>query len=224
MIPDTTGAFIALLFFVAPGIIFQVLRERSRPAVEETTAREASRIALSSVVFSLGAALVLSAIRLWKPAWIVDPGAWARGGDAYFKDNYRLIARTVILEVLIAALLAVALAWILQRLRKGGSIKPVGAWYHTFRGELPGSSVPYLSVRLKDGTQYMGTLANYSPDPNMEGRELVLKPPYLRVKPTGDGIAAELDSSWQRVIIAGSAIDVITVAYRSIARAQANES
>ena len=58
MAPDTLGALLAFLVFVAPGLCFELLRERRRPALEQTAFREASRIALTSLLFS-GAALVV---------------------------------------------------------------------------------------------------------------------------------------------------------------------
>jgi Family of unknown function (DUF6338) len=217
VIPEGAGAFVGLLIFVAPGILFEILRERRRPGLEETSFREASRIALSSVAFSLSALLALSLVRLSRPAWMPDPGEWLRLGNGYLKGHYRLIGRAAFLEVGGACVLSLLLSEVLSRTGHGlASIRPISSWYHCFRVERPENTVPYVTVRLKDGTQYMGTLAHYSPDPKMEDRELTLKPPFLKRKGLHDIQAADIATDWQRIIIAAASIDVLTIAYRNI--------
>lgn len=52
MIPQTVGALIGFLIFIAPGVLWELLRERHRPPLDGSTFREAARVALMSVVLS----------------------------------------------------------------------------------------------------------------------------------------------------------------------------
>jgi hypothetical protein len=59
VIPQTILSLVAFLFLVAPGILFELRRERRRPGRKETAFREAARTALASLLFSVAAVLVL---------------------------------------------------------------------------------------------------------------------------------------------------------------------
>jgi uncharacterized membrane protein SpoIIM required for sporulation len=61
VIPQTVLSLVAFLFLVAPGILFELRRERRRPGRKETAFREAARTALAGLLFSVAAVLVLRA-------------------------------------------------------------------------------------------------------------------------------------------------------------------
>ena len=106
MIPQTTAALIGFLFLVAPGIVFEMVQERRRPTLEQSPFREASRVALASLLFSLLALLALAALRTWLPASMPDAGRWLRQGGRYFAANYRLVASFLLAELALAVTLA----------------------------------------------------------------------------------------------------------------------
>lgn len=54
MTPQTMGALAAFLALVAPGIVFELRRERRRARRAETAFREAARVALGSLAFGGG--------------------------------------------------------------------------------------------------------------------------------------------------------------------------
>src|SRR3712207_1635976 len=136
MVPESVLTFIAFLVLVAPGLLFELLRERRRPALEETAFREASRIALASLAFSGLAVCVLAAIRTLQPVWMPDPRAWIAGGRDYLQDHYRLVFTAVVLEVLLALGFAVLCDRLARRNAKGDVVAG-GIWYQLLRAKRP---------------------------------------------------------------------------------------
>src|SRR5688572_19801907 len=68
MTPEGWGSALAFLLFVAPGIAFDLLSRTRRAAAGESTFREVSRVALSSLAFSLPALAVVVVIGSQIPA------------------------------------------------------------------------------------------------------------------------------------------------------------
>jgi Family of unknown function (DUF6338) len=109
VIPQTAAALLAFLFLVAPGIVFENLRERRRPTFDQTTFREVSRVALASLCFS-----VLSLILL--------------EGNGYVQGHYRVVAGFFLAELAVAVALAMATASYLGRGQGLGKV-PVCRFY-----------------------------------------------------------------------------------------------
>jgi hypothetical protein len=193
-----------------PGIVFQLLGERRRPGWEESTARETGRIVLASVVFTGLALLILGVTRAIKPTWMPDPGAWLRQGNEYVQAQYRLVMRTLLIELGIAISFAV-LANMVFRRASNGKLQRVSAWFKLFRVDRPNDAIPYARVQLKNGEVYGGYVLHYSEDLPLSDRELILGPPLKHRMVEGD--PHELDESWQRVTIAGPEIQTIWVSY-----------
>jgi hypothetical protein len=59
VVPQTIGALASFLALVAPGIVFELLRERRRAGARESAFHEASRVAVSSLAFTLAATMIL---------------------------------------------------------------------------------------------------------------------------------------------------------------------
>jgi hypothetical protein len=74
VIPSTTAALVGFLFFVAPGLVWELTRERREPPREGSTFRDASRVALASVVFTTAGVGIIAIGRAWSE-WFVDPSA-----------------------------------------------------------------------------------------------------------------------------------------------------
>jgi Family of unknown function (DUF6338) len=77
---------------------------------------------------------------------------------------------------------------------------------------LPAGAQPFIRVRVEDGTEYCGMLASYTADSEMADRELVPAPPLTRQRPK-DARPSPLAEPWQRVVVPGSAIQDLWVAY-----------
>jgi hypothetical protein len=149
---------LSFLGLVAPGLVFQLLRERRRALRSETAFREASRVALTSFLFTSMSLTILAAVRaLWPPA-APDVGRWLREGTHYFTVEYSLVVRTLLIEVAVACLLAVFADWLLKG-RAHGRIVGSSIWFLLLRRERPKGKIPWLHLRLNEGTDFFGNLA-----------------------------------------------------------------
>lgn len=218
MIPQTILALVGFLFLVAPGLVFEIRRERRRPALEETAFREASRTALASVFFSLLAVTILAGVRARWPEMMPDPGRWLREGNDYLRGSYQTVAWFFVAELILACGLAFGVERVLGW-KRGATIRSVPIWHRVFRQELPSGKereyLPFVGVRLSDGTEYSGLLAGYSTEYRLADRELALAPPLFRRLP-GDTAPHSLSTDWQRLIIRGPEIRDLWVAYRPV--------
>jgi len=212
MVPGSWLAALLFLLLVAPGLLFDRLSERRRAGSPESMFREISRIVLGSLAFSGVAFAALVVVRIVHPAWMPDPRRLLEPKGAYARDHYRLLFRTLVLEASLA--LAAVWAWdaILTRRQGGATIRPVSAWTQVLKRDRPKDHDTYARVRLHDGVVYSGLVAHFSADLEVDGRELVLAPPLA--SSTGDKPTTALPVVYQRVVIRGSAIEVMTVEYR----------
>lgn len=218
MVPQTVLAFVAFLLLVAPGLSFEILRERRRPSLEETAFREASRIALTSLVFTGAAVLLLAIVRALWPEAMPDPGRWLREKQAYVQEEYRLIGRFFLIELV----LALTGAFIADRIfinRAKGKIFSGSVWYHVLRRDRPRGQLPWISVQLKDKTQIAGFLQYYTPGERLQDREISLEPNVegtaLAIR-AEDGTTTALDG-WRSVIVRGDQIVYFKVKYLPMA-------
>ena len=214
MIPETIGALLAFLGLVAPGLVYQLLRERSRASVAETAFREASRVALVSLVLTLATFGVLAVARLIKPTWIADPGRWLRQGNSYFVDNYGLVVRTGVIAITIACLFALAADWIVRQLAPGqGKVSKTSVWFKVLRTDRPKNKVPWIHVHLKSGVDYWGFVGYYSAEMSQLDRELSVTGPDLQYRAMVGGEKRNLDNNWKAVVIPAHEIEYMRVQY-----------
>jgi hypothetical protein len=186
VIPQTVLSLVAFLFLVAPGILFELRRERRRPGRKETAFREAGRTALARLLFSVAAVLaLLVAGRRW-PTLLPDAERWLREGRRYCQAEYGVVVRFLLLELGVALLMAVLTDYAFGA-RQQPTIRPLSSWYRVFRTQLPAGTQPFVRLRVEDGTEYCGMLASYTADPDLADRELVLAPPLTRQRPAAGG-------------------------------------
>ncbi len=216
MIPDTVGAFVALLFLVSPGLLWEQLRERHLPERRQSTFRELSRIALTSVVLNSFALIVFVLIRATGPDLTVDVGAWLLNGDAYLDANCRLVFGTAFTWWL-GVLLLVVLAHSLTAWRGPGTRHDSSAWHEAVRADRPKGKVVWMQVALSDGRSFYGY---YSAAESAEKGPptVVLKGPGLASRPPATDKAPEPDAvdllSWDRVLVPAEEVAFVVMAYR----------
>jgi hypothetical protein len=217
VVPDTTAALASFMLLVAPGIAFELLWEQKRPSQVDSTFREISRVVLASVCFSGLSLVLLSVVRIIKPKWMPDPGAWIRSSAAYVADHYRLVGRAVVVELVLAlTFAAIASMWFSRR--GSGKINPVSVWFQVFRTKAPAGKLPYVRVLTKQNSVYGGVVSDYRTELQLEDRELVLSPPLsFRKTPTDD--VEDIPKAWERVVLTGSQIQVMWVSYIPEAKA-----
>jgi hypothetical protein len=96
MVPTNASAIVAFFLLTAPGVIFELMRERRRPGLSDSVLREASRIILASTVFTCSAFLVLAS--LFHEACCVNGLAWfgcaCRIDDPHRLDGFATLDRT----------------------------------------------------------------------------------------------------------------------------------
>lgn len=214
MIPDTAAALLALLGLVAPGLVYQLRRERRRPSPRQTVLREASRIALTSLIFTVTALILLRVVSEWWDA-LPDLRAWIGDPRSYVAANVDKIAAFLTLEVVLACAIAVAA----ERITAGSldeTIVEDDVWFTVLRRDVPADAARlWLWVTTDDGTQFKGPLRAYSAGAAAADRELVLGgQPMRRLGPTKNP-----DTDWETldaydaVILPASDIRHLAVQY-----------
>lgn len=131
---------------------------------------------------------------------------------SYARDHYRLILRTLVLQASLALTAVWAWDMVLTRGQGGATIRPVSAWTQVLKRDRPKDHDAYVRVRLHGGIIYTGLVADFSPDLEVDGRELILARPLA--SRTGENAMTALPPKYQRVVIRGSEIEVISVDYR----------
>ena len=219
MIPQATITATLLSFFllVAPGIVFQIRRERRRPYVERTAFREASIVALASFVLSGVSLLLLIGVRMLAPDLMPDPGAWLEQGAGYVKEHYPVVSGFLFAQGFLAIGLALVVEEVTGR-EQVASIREVSAWYRLFHEQVPHGTRPFVGVGLTDGSMYFGYVAGYSVEHQPAERELELGGDALfHQRP--DASIRELPSHWERVLIPSSSIRSLWVSYLQLPQA-----
>jgi len=231
--PTSWGGALLFLLLIAPGVLFDLLADRRRAQVKETTLREAGRITLASLVFGGVAFLVVCVLASVLPGAFVWPFAALEADDPVTRYGSPRLAATLGAQTAVA--LGVAWGcnqWLNRRRRlplaasnwrgfftrawwrsgeRPGRIRAVSTWKLVLGENVPEGQFAHVRVRLKSGTVWIGRVGPFSADLETSGRELVLQKP-LSVGPPGK-LPKPLPSSWQVVLLAGDDIDSITVQY-----------
>ncbi|MGD1237500.1 DUF6338 family protein [Mycobacterium seoulense] len=191
MIPQTIVGFFFFLLLVAPGVRYELLRERRRPAINETAFREAARVALYSFGFSFSACVIISLLRIKFRTALFDPVAYNRDSKTYLATSYTAMIWTVVIEVLIAFALVYILDFVfatklhlrfLDRLpaplqkAMSPTIQKHGLWWELFENRFwrKDGKVPLLRIRLSDGSRVAGYLAGYTTYDKLENAEIAV--------------------------------------------------
>jgi hypothetical protein len=223
VVPQTIGALASFLALVAPGIVFELLRERRRAGARESAFHEASRVAVSSLAFTLAATMVLLGLHATTSAWFgwtwfIDVPALVAQPD-YAKRHVALIAYNVVAELALACALALAFDTVLaRRHRQPRTLGKQSAWVKVFREDRPPNTSCWVHVMLEDGTSFFGFLRSYDAAGDPDTREIVLegiKMTYVGEPVSGgDGKKVMvIGQDWERVVIPGSRIKFLRVQY-----------
>jgi Family of unknown function (DUF6338) len=214
VIPDSAAALLALLGLVAPGLVYQSRRERRRPPAVESAFREASRVALTSLVFTVTATTVLViAASSWSA--LPDVSTWLRDPAAYLPDNYTKVGLFLLLELVLACSLAIAFEAVTGGGLRG-NILAGSLWYGVLRRDVPAAATRvWLWIVTKDGTELKGPLRGYTPGESDEVREISIGgAPILRLRPKANATTGwETLDQWDSVVISASEIKYFLVIY-----------
>jgi hypothetical protein len=223
VIPQTLGALAAFLTLVAPGIAFELRRERRRARHQETAFREASRVALGSLVFTVASLLVLTGIQglfaLLGLHLLASPQAWLSSGDGYVREHLALIVVSVAVELALACALAIGFDFLLARRgREQASVRQWTAWTEALRLDRPADTRPWVHIFLESGSSFFGYVRSFTPSGPMGEREIVIEGESLTYqgKPLAGIEEFEkkvIGDTWHRVVIPGAKIAYLRVAY-----------
>jgi hypothetical protein len=223
VVPQTIGALASFLALVAPGIVFELLREQRRAGPKETVFREASRVALSSLAFTVASTAILLGVHAATAKWFgwrlfADPVALVAKPD-YVKQNVALIGWSAVAELVLACALAWAFDLVLaRRRRERRSMGKQSAWVKVFREDRPENTACWVHVMLDDGNSFFGFLRSYDAVGDPDKREIVLEGTrltYIGEPVTGgdEKKTTVIGRDWERVVISGARIRFMRVQY-----------
>jgi hypothetical protein len=201
MVPQTVLGFFFFLLLVAPGVYYQLLRERRNPQIRETAFREAARVALYSFWFSFSASAMIILFRIVFPNllvdFVIDPEAYGNDTQKYINSHTKAIVSTIVLEVLTAFSLVIAVDQIssaklyskfcaklpgpIQNVLRSVStgsrtyeITSHGLWWDMFLA-IPSNEIAWLSIRLTDGSRVSGFFHMCTSYDRFENAEIAIK-------------------------------------------------
>jgi hypothetical protein len=214
VIPANFATLLTFLGLIAPGLVYQVVLERRLPRRVETVFREASRVALTSLVFTVAATVLLLVIqRGWDGAPLPNPSAWAARGNAYFAGHLFLVVTGLAAEVALACLLSATTAVLTTR-KVSATLSPNGAWFQVFRKDRPPRTRPWVHIVLADGGELWGHLRHYTQDDSLSVREIVLGGNTLRWRRSANDDVELIGDRWDAVLVNAGEASMIRVVYQ----------
>ena len=212
MFPSSVAAVVVFLLLVAPGVAFELARQRRRPARQDSAFLEAARVLLAGVTLGLAGICLLGIARLAGPGALVVPSGLIAHTVSYTADNAARVLATVLAYVVVTLTLAVLAA---DCRPYGGSeylIIPDSAWFMSLARYAPEGSAVHLAATTADGTAYLGRKEFFTADPAMNDRELVLQPP-LSYRAPGTSQTLPMADEWHRLILPASNITSLAISY-----------
>ncbi|MCU1685395.1 MAG: hypothetical protein JWQ81_6134 [Amycolatopsis sp.] len=210
MVPSSAASVAVFLLFVVPGTCYELLRNRTLLPVEESAFLQISRILLSGTLFTTISILLIILTKWISPRALLDPFQLLTRGSVYVDGNLGLVTKTIVLQLLVAILLA-ATAADLRLSNRSVRIHRGTALLGVAEIELPDTAQSYLCVHLKSGREIFGYYYGATTDLEAAKRELILQPP-IQISKDGEKPALA-PSHWQRIVIPGSETEYVSVAY-----------
>lgn len=238
MTPTTWLTILSFFFFIAPGLLYDLLAANKRVKRRESAFTEVSRVALVSTLCSASAFILVAGVAAATRAWwnwklLPDPPALIKQGSAYFADHFILVLASFVVLVTVALFFG----WLAYRCihvcgaetqRRNSVISYDSAWREVMllrqppipetEPSPPSRAHVYARVTMKDGAIWAGRVLTYSPDMEVVDRELVLtRPLSFRAKPnstTGTrGPWQEVEKEYVYVILKDAEISYIAIQY-----------
>jgi hypothetical protein len=219
VVPATIGGIVVLVLLVLPGLVFELIRQRRRADRDDSLFVEASRVLVAGLSLGAITATMLALVSLVGPRSIISlSGLFTT--EHWVTDHLLVSGWTAWAYGLVSVTLAALAAAVLPGMNPGGRNHPESGWVTAFdrlprliqeAQQLPTTPVARLSVRLTDGTVYVGDKAEFSVGFAPEGRELLLGGKLLS-RPPG-ATRAEPTAEWHRILLREDQISDILVQY-----------
>jgi hypothetical protein len=156
---------------------------------------------------------VLAAVRAASPGLMPSPGQWLRHPHPYIVEHYRLIIRTLVLEVGLASGLALIAAHVLlPRTWRGTQARPHNTISVVLHETATEPSAPFVQLRTCHGTLFSGLVAAHDHSGPRADRQIALRPP-LAVQRPGDESPHPIPPGWQRVVLPVADVAEMHVAF-----------
>jgi hypothetical protein len=214
VIPTGIATVVAFFFFVIPGLVWELLVERRRPAKAESAFREASRVALVSTPFStISVGIVFAAAWLCDQHWLTVLSSWFTTGKPQSGEAL-IVASLLAVAELGVALLLLGLVWwrVGHRLYGMAKVEKESAWGYAF-GHQPAGHATVATVRTHDGSEYRGQVVGFTNDFDWADREIILTRPLSVSRSPGTLVAMPE----QLVTIPSASISAISSIFVSLA-------
>lgn len=216
--PSTVLALILFLCFVTPGFVFELLRERSRPARQYTTLRETSVIVVASVAFTLPAAIIILLVHVVERSWFPDFYELASRPAQYSASHLpQVIGFIVELIVLGVVFASIADRVIRHRDPPHAMVRNNPTWFELINGQVrpADTKAVIVSAELTNGASIQGAVKAHEPGKDQALAWLVLQP-HSAIKfgiRNPDGTFVDVPSGWAYTLIAGDEIRSANIAY-----------
>src|SRR6266550_1607954 len=220
MVLATVGGVVTLVLLVLPGLVFELIRQRRRAGRQDSAFAEISRVLVVGLVIGAITVTLLAVISLVGPRSLVTLAELTTANRAWLAQHAVALGWTAWAYGIVSVTLAALLETLLPGTDPAGRIHAESGWLTAFdrlprlmRQQLGLTATPIarLSVRLADGTVYLGDRAEFSTDLSLDDRELALAG-ALACQPPGAAEAQPLPD-WHRVLLHGDQIADILVQY-----------
>jgi 3-deoxy-D-manno-octulosonic-acid transferase len=216
--PSTVLALVLFFCFVTPGLVFELLQERSRPARQYSALRETSIIVVASVGFTLPAAIIILLVRLAARPWFPDFYELAVRPAQYSASHLPQVIGFIVELVL----LAVGFAWIADHVLRRrhpphAVIRNNPTWFEMIDGRVrpEDTKAVIVSAELKNGASIQGAVKAHESGKDQALAWLVLRP-HSAIKfgiRNPDGTFVDVPTGWAYTVIAGDDIRSANIAY-----------
>jgi Family of unknown function (DUF6338) len=187
----------------------------------ESAFAEASRVALTSLVFSLASLIVLWLLQRYEGIYLhrftrltlPNIGLWLTNGNKYVAGNLGKVFSGLAAEVILACGLAAGAAWLFT-LRSRSRFRKDTVYGLTFTQYAPQGSFPWVYVKLDDGTEFRGYHKAHNDRSEAAARVIVLAGKALRRKSSEESEWQQIGNNWDIVVIDSARIQYMQVIYR----------
>jgi hypothetical protein len=213
LIPAGAFGIVVFFLFVAPGICYELLRDRTRLPREESTFVHISRVLLSGIFITVISVFLMALVRWISPTSLLNLPDLLRRPTAYIADHAVLVGWTLFVQLALSASLAVVFSDVVtSRAAKGRPIHQADAWHAICEEAAEPFEYVKLSVHLKSGRDILGIYVGASTDLDPTKRELILGAP-LEDRKAGSDRAVSMNEAWQRIVVPGSEIEYFAASY-----------
>lgn len=224
--PSTVLGLVLFLCFITPGLIFELLRERSRPARQYSVLRETSVVVVASVSFTVPAVLLLLLIRSYinrrspdlENRWFPHFYALARAPAQYSASHLTQVVFFILATIALAGLLAlVADQTLCQVYPSSGEVRNNPLLFDVLDGPYrPANAKSVIAaVELKNGAIIHGAILGHESKTDQTLAWLALRRhsqiDYAIRKP--DGNLVDIPPQWRYILIPGDEVHTINASF-----------